>query len=520
MRLWWLAPFVCAACGTGEAARVIPSADEIRVAITSDILGTDPGVRRDGWTDSVLHHVVESLVAHRDDGTVGLQLADSIRVSEDRTTYTFTIRDGATFHNGQPVTSAEVKWSWTRMLDPATGFRCRAWYGPNGSTPIVRIGAPDTRTVVFQLAAPSAVFLANMANVQCITAVLHPDSVAADGSWIEPIGTGPYRLREWKRGEYVLLERHHAYQPRNDPADGYAGARVAQAERIRWMVVPEPAVAKTALLAGDVDLVENLTNNDTAELAQSAVVQLHSRETFSWRVVLVNKRDPLLADARIRRALAHAIDAASLARVFAGDEGGPNPSAIPRLSVFHSPPHAQGLAFDPGRARQLAREAGYRGERIDLQSNRTYQEEFDTAIYVQAMLRRAGFNVELQVLDWATQLDRYYTGGYQLQIFGFSPRMDPTLSYDLITDHAAGVIFPHAMVRADSSSLLEASSRIDDDEMRRDIFEQLHELTLDDVPVISLYNPIKVDATSRRVEGYQATSLAKPRLWGVRIRGQ
>ena len=98
------------------------------VAIRSDILGTQPGVRRDAITDNVLHHIMESLVSYGEDIAVQPMLAESWTVSEDGTEWTFTLRDGVSFHNGEPMTAEDVVWSWNRWLDPATEFACLDWY--------------------------------------------------------------------------------------------------------------------------------------------------------------------------------------------------------------------------------------------------------------------------------------------------------------------------------------------------------------------------------------------------------
>jgi peptide/nickel transport system substrate-binding protein len=506
-------------CGAGASAASRPPPGEIRVAIPSDILGTDPGVKRDSTTDSVLHHVVESLVAYREDGSVAPLLAQSVRISADGATYSFALREGVSFHNGRPLTAADVKWSWQRMLEPSTGFRCRGWYDGSGGTRIASIETPDERSVVFRLEEPSGVFLANMASVQCVTAILHRDSTGPDGSWSRPIGTGPYSLAEWRRGEYVRLERFAGYRPREEPRDGYAGGREAHARSIRWLVVPDPAVAKTALLAGSLDLVEALSPIDVAELESSPGVALHMGETFSWKVLLVNKQEPLLHDVRLRRALVHALDLDALARELSEGAGRANPSAVPRRSRYHTVAHDAGHAYDPALSRRLAAEAGYRGQTIKLQTNRRFPDEFGGAVYVQALLRRAGFEVELEVLDWATQLDNYYKGRYQLQYFGFTPRTDPTLNYGLVVSTGAAPELAHFVRTPEAARLLAKSAVVSEAARRQALFDRLHRIALEDVPVIGLFNPVKVDATSRRIEGYEASSLAKPRLWGVRIRG-
>ena len=100
----------------------------IRVVLNADILSTNPGVRRDSNTDVVLNHIFESLVAYKQDISTGPLVAESFEISEDKKTYTFQIREGLTFHNGEAVTAQDVKWSWDRYLDPETNWKCRRWF--------------------------------------------------------------------------------------------------------------------------------------------------------------------------------------------------------------------------------------------------------------------------------------------------------------------------------------------------------------------------------------------------------
>ena len=414
----------------------IAGEEPIRVVINADIRGTNPGVTRDGNTDAVLHHVVESLVAYREDLSVAPLVAESFEASPDHRTFRFVLRDGLFFHNGAPVTSKEVKWSWLRMLNEDTGFRCSSWY--DGSDPvgfgakIIAIDTPDPRTVIFRLDRSNSAFLDQMASLQCITAILHPDSVAADGSWLEPVGTGPYRIARWQRGEYIELARFPRYRPRAEPADGYAGGRVALAPRVRFMIVPEASVALSALQAGDIDILPRVP----AYLAVHSkglegAVQMPSKQLL-WNAMLIQTRDPLFDDPRMRRALAQAIDVAQVAAITTYSAAKANPSAIPRISPFHSSAQDQWWPYDPAAARALLAAAGYDGQPVRIQTNRKFPFMFDNAVAVQAMLAAAGINARLEVLDWATQLSNYLEGDFQLSVFTYSARAHPVLSYAAI----------------------------------------------------------------------------------------
>jgi peptide/nickel transport system substrate-binding protein len=505
-----------ALAGDGEPVR----GGEIRVALTADIISTNPGVLRDGNTDAVLYHVVESLVGFRDDLTVAPLLAESIETSEDGRLYRFRLRDGVIFQNGAPLTAREVKWSWDRILTPATGFRCREYYDGTGPTglKIDAIEVEDARTVVFHLNKPSALFLTRMADVQCQTAILHPDSVAADGSWIAPIGTGPYRIAEWRRGELIRLERFDAYQPRSDAPDGLTGAKIAYADRVTFVVTPDRIAAKAAVYTGAVDLVFAVPPSARRELeervARRGDIRIHRYDTLDWTTLLLQTDDKLLQDPRLRRAIAMAVSQPLVAEVSTFGLAHANPSAVPSASKFHTGKQDSWVPYDAAAARALAAEAGYRGQKLTIQANRKYAYMFDNAVAIQAMLVAAGFNAEIEVYDWATQLQNFYAGKYQLSSFGYSGRSHPALLY--------GNIIGSKKERAtrqwddkEAEALLEQIEFCKDDAEMQRLLDALHARMQTIVPIIGLYNDHNLDVTRATLHGYKPWAFGRPRLWGV-----
>jgi len=140
--------------GQGAQAETV-----LRARLASDILSTEPGGRRDENTDAVLMHVVEGLVASREDGTVGPLLAKGWTISKDGKTYTFALRSGVRFHNGQPLSADDVVWSLKRYLDPKTHWRCSAEFGEHGIARVLSVTAPDPMTVVMTLDRPAPLLL-------------------------------------------------------------------------------------------------------------------------------------------------------------------------------------------------------------------------------------------------------------------------------------------------------------------------------------------------------------------------
>lgn len=510
-----LAAALLAVALPGGAAKDPPGT--LRVAINSDMRSTQFGVNRDGNTDTILHHVVEGLVAYREDMTVGPLLAQKWDVSEDGRTYTFRLRD-ALFHNGHPVTAADVKWSWERMLRPETRFLCRAWFDGSGDTGIKveRIEAPDAKTVVFTLRERNPLFLTRMAHMVCLTGIIHRDSVDAAGNWKAPIGTGPYTIKEWRRSQYVDLARFDGYKPATGERDGYAGNRAAHVERVRFLVIGDGSAAKTALLAGDVDVLLGVDLDAVDELSRKPGLKVMKNVTPGWQVLLLQNIDPALKDKRRRQAVARAIDRKQVAISATHSLGKPNPSAVGETLPYFGKEFREALPFSIEAAKKLLQESGYRGEAIKVQTNTQHPFDIKSAIMVQGMLRQAGINAELEMLDWATQFKNYSEGRYQMMVMGFSARPDPTMMMDVFMgdkDKRRNAVFddPRAI------ELLKASGAEARPEARRKLFVDIHRRMIDDSSVIGLFNYVEVDAVRDRVKGYAPWALGKPRFWGVTV---
>lgn len=506
-----------AVAGCSRAGSTAPPPDEIRIAIPSDIRGTNPGVDRDAITDTVLAHVVEGLVAYDESFHVAPMLADTFGVSADGTRYTFHLRPDVKFQNGAPLTSREVKWSWERLLDPKTRFLCRDWYDGTRGLKISAIDTPDPLTVVFHLATTNYLLLEQMANFQCLGAVLHPDSVNASGEWVKPIGTGPYEIAKWRHGQYVLLKRFDGYRSRQEPRSGYAGAKRALAKFVRWDVIPDAAAARAALYSGQIDIVTGLQPSDLGELAAESSIRVLQSPSIEWLALLLNTEDPILKNKLVREAIAHAIDYRALAKGATFGMAHANPSVVSTASPYHDRADEQGYTYDPEAARRLLRQAGYRGETILLQANKRYPAMFDNAIIVQSMLRNVGLNVRLEVLEWATQLANVPARRFQLMSFGFSGRPYPLFAFQSML----GMKLENPWMQwqnREALQLADRASMLPDPADRTKLFDAMHRLMLADVPMINLYGTTVIDAVSNRIAGYDAWSAAKPRLWGVSIR--
>ncbi len=510
----WIGTAALAACVVMASAfaETPQRGGRLTISLNADIRSLEPGINRDGNTDVIAHQIYEGLVGYRADLTVGPALAESWTVSDDGLVWTFRLRDNVVFHNGAKLTSAEVKAGWDRLWDnPA--WTCKRSFNQPGGLRVVSMEAPDPRTIVYKLEARNALLLAMLANVQCGVIVAHPDSFDADGKFRTPIGTGPWKLNEWRRGEFVAMDRLAEYGLSAAPGSGYSGARNVYFDQVIYRVIPDPSAAEAALKTGAVDVVPDVDEERAAPLRAEGL-SVNSSKGLGWNTLLIQTNDPVLKDVRIRRAIAHAIDLEQITEVRTDGQAQPSPSPVsPAMSFFNDSFRAW-PAHDPAKARALLREAGYRNQVLKIQTNRRYTGMYDNAVAIQAMLTAVGIRAELEVLDWATQLSNYQQGNFQLQSFSFSARLDTGLAFNsLIADKSKN---PWAQWdNPEAIRLLAESTTETDIAKRAAIFLRLHEMMAEEVPTIGLYFGMMTVATRPDIRGIAAWAAGRPLTWGA-----
>jgi peptide/nickel transport system substrate-binding protein len=503
--LAWLAGTTAAA---GSVAAALP---EIRVADAIDTPTSMPGHRsRNTATDAIMLHVVESLVALRDDLSVAPMLADSWTISPDGKTYQFKLRSGVTFHNGAPFTSADVVWSLNRILDPASESYCRNQYDGSKGAKVVGVTATAPNAVTVVLDQPNALFLQQMANVQCPLAILHRSSVDARGKWIKPVGTGPFMFGEWRKGQFLQLPAYPGYVPRTEAPSGTAGAKKALAN-LRYVVIPDAAAQKAAFMSGQVDLIVADGENPPPKGPGWNIVVEQDQDL---NVLLMQSRDPLLAKPEFRRAVALSLDLAGLAKALTNGNTTYNPSLVPAGTTNYSPVHAAGYGKNAAEAAKLLAAAGYRGEPVKIQTNKRYPEMYRLAVVTQNMLSRAGIKAEVEVIEWATQVTNFREGKFQMMAFSYSARLDPAIMYgDVLGDKAKTAMSQWS--NPEAIKILAGIKGVSDPARRKSAFEDLHRRMLADVPLLEVYNSTTLLGVSKRLTGFKPWPLRRPRFFNV-----
>ncbi|MCR5858070.1 ABC transporter substrate-binding protein [Mesorhizobium sp. J428] len=504
---------------TTSLAQAQEKGGTLNITLTADIRSLDAS-KTDNNTDSVLYHLFDPLVAFKNDLTIGPAAADSWEISEDGKTYTFKLKEGATYSNGDKVVAADFKWLWERrMTGEGSTWLCIPSFDGARGVKVVSVEAPSDESLVFKLEAPSNQFLVRLADPVCNAWFASPKNVDASGNWIEnsAIGSGPFKLKEWRKEQYISLERFDGYVPAKGPRDGHSGDRTAYVDEARFMIIPDKTAAETALYAGQVDVVSTVSPRRIEEM-KSKGADVLSSPGLSLTAMLIQTNDPLLSDVRMRKAIAHAIDFRQFAESQTVGMAEFNPSGVPQSSAYFDEAFISSWPeYDLEKSKALLAEVGYKGEPIKMQTNQRYQGIDDNSVVIQAMLSMAGINIQLDVVDWAAQLDNFFSGSFQMQSFGYSGRPDPIVLYGMFTGDKSKF---SSYQWGDAKALelyFKASDTADFDERKKYLIE-LQNLMAEQVPILGMYYFPVIEAVSKRIEGYQSWPLDRPRAWGVSIK--
>ncbi len=263
-------------------------------------------------------------------------------------TITYKLRPGVLWHDGRPFTSADVEFTWRAVKNPAFIAESK-----DGAEEIVVIETPDPLTVICRYARVSPTFATTLFTFGILPRHLLEGVDLNTASYNErPIGTGPFRVTAFKRGQYVLTERFPGYWRRDA-----RGRRLPYLDRLIFKIIPNSNTLMTQIRSGELDLVTQTPYDQAKQMRGMAGVELLRSPLLSWQHLDFNMRNPQLADRRVRLAVAQAIDREPLVRAQGGFPIAIHSPVVPVFDFFD--PAARAPAFDPAAARRLLDEAGF-----------------------------------------------------------------------------------------------------------------------------------------------------------------
>ena len=367
-----------------EATAEPTAGGEITIVLAEDPATLDPQVSEDGNGRAINENVYETLVGRGGDEMDIVPVLATEYSQVDDTTWQFKLREGVTFHNGEPFNADAVVFSVKRIIDPATASDLIS----NFNT-IVDAVAVDETTVNIITSGPDPILPARMTFLM----IVEPSHVQADVEAFSttPIGTGPYKFVNWDRGVEVVIEANPDY---------WGGAPTIQT--VHWRPILEESTRLAALQANEVDLVFGLL----PEQIDSAPVSAH-RPGLEFPIILLhNGEGSVLEDVRLRQAINYAVDKQGIADAIYGGFAIPANGQVLTPGHFGYNPNVEAYPYDPDMARQLIEESGYDGAEIRLESEvGRWLKDKELVEVVAGQLTEVGLNVRINISEFSNYLD-------------------------------------------------------------------------------------------------------------------
>lgn len=368
----------------------------------------------------VMGHVFEGLFGLGSDLNAVPELVDSFAASADGTAWTFKLRSGVRFHNGDTLDSGDVMASLERWRT----------VGPKGSglESLTAIETPDPLTVVLRFDGPMGRFLLLLLGSDENKAVIMPREIAeastTPGKLTEVVGTGPYRFVEYQEDQYARLARFADYTPRADDPNYQAGRKDAHVDEIIFWIVPEASTRVAGLEAGEYDIIAEVPDSEAARLAKIDGVEPVKNGPGVLLYMMFNHQTGPTSDINIRRAIQAMVDPAEIASVVVSDPSFSltNPSIYAPESAYNT--DAGSDLYKPGdveAAKAHLAAAGYAGEPVSIQVIATNNIQNRIAVALVEQAKRIGLNLAINSYDLSTwvakrrdpgSLNIYTSGGY------------------------------------------------------------------------------------------------------------
>lgn len=444
--------------------------------MTQDLASLDPHVDTDAGTRDVVFNLYEGLVKPTSDGGFISAVASDYTISDDAKTYTFTLRDGITFHDGTPVTIEDVKYSIDRYAEiqgESSAF----------SSLVDSVEVQDDKTLVVNLKESYSEFLPMM------TIAIIPQSNEDPAG--NPIGTGPFKYVSYTPGQNLELEKY----------DGYWQEGVPSLDSVEFKFIADVDTAFVELQAGTIDILKYLTSaqaetlGDDYNIVQGSMNLVHA--------MYLNSAYEPLSKTEVRQALCYAVDRDAINNfIFGGKSHLIGSHMILAMSKYYEPEAETVYSYDPEKAKELLADAGYAdGFDLEITVPSSYSQHVDSAQIIADELSQVGINVTLNQVEWSTWLQDVYKGGnFQATVIGFDGTLAPSdWLKKYVTDDAKN--FMHYSNTEYDDVFNTAYTTVDDD-VKVENYKKAQMILAEDAAAVYIEDPANLVAVSKKFGGY------------------
>ena len=496
---------------TGGSLRVVYAEEPVNLhpQITS---GTE------GWY--VQKQIYDGMVNIDSDGTIIPGLATGLPEQTDDLTFVFQLREGVTFHNGKPFTADDVLWTFDRLLGKFPELVSSQ--GARFAGQIERVEKIDDYTVQIMLKQPWPDFLPIMASDKYMSIMQKDAELENPVEYGETVvvGTGPFKFKEWVRGDHLTLVRNEEYW--GDPA---------YVDEVVYKAIPEESTRMNALKAGEIDILLDPSLKDVEDYERDDQFKVLSTDGGNMKIFVFNTSIPPFNEKKVRQAVAYAIDRQEIVDAIYYGYASVGEDLLPPWNPAHDAGRTY-YPYDPEKARQLLAEAGYGdGTTLEFELLTTDATEFmDLGTLIQAQLEQVGVKASITPLDKSAFLERtlpqqgqanpnFQADVYRL-IYGYA-----TSDYTYRTYHPqsslnlTGYNQPGGAQNPEVPPLLEDAAEATDLEQQKALYGRLSDLINDDMPLLRLAFQKNVIISRSTVQDLGITVLSVMPLRGVWLEG-
>lgn len=438
-------------------------------------------------------------------------LAQAWDISPDGLTYTFKLRPNVKWHDGQPFTSADVSYTILEVLKKVH---------PRGRSAFAKVTAvetPDPLTAVIKLSQPAPPMLTALASSYespMVPKHLFAGTDPSANPYIsKPVGTGPFVFKEWKKGDYILLEKNADYWQAGKPS----------LQRIVFRIISDASARAASFETGEGHIggLSPIPLTDMPRIAKNPALSIETRGyayMSPYMLMEVNLRKPPLNDVRVRQAIAHAIDRARMTQVVWLGYGQPAVSPIPsQVTTFHSTDLPK-YEFNIDKAKKLLDDAGLKPGANGMRFKITHDfipfgsEYQRTGEFIKQQLNRVGIDVELRSQDLPSFLRRAYTEyDFDTTSLYYGAFADPTQGVQRLYWSKAiqkGVVFTNntGYNSPEMDRLLEGAQGENDPVKRKALYLDMQRLAMTDLPVIPLMETRFLTISSSKLKNHTVSA--------------
>ena len=456
----------------------------------TDITVLDPMMVTDTPSNCPNLLVYDGLVRYDKDMRIVPVLATSWTISQDKKTWTFSLRPNVKFSNGDAFNAKSVQFTFERMMDSATAAPSRSQY-----IAVERVEAPDDHTVRFVTKYPFPDLLRNLAQPNLLAYnPAHTRRYSIKEYARNPMGTGPFMLKEWVSGDRVVFV----------PNPHYWGPP-PKVSSITYKPVPEGAARAAMLRTGEADIAVKIPPEEIAGLEGDPsvnVLKLDSMYQISFELYNT-KANPPLNNKVVRQALNHAVDKAAIVKTILMGLGAPMVSPFGPGINFRAT--FEPYRYDPAKAKKMLADAGYpNGFKLNLSTpNGRYLKDREVAEAVQGYLRAVGVQAEVRVWEWSPYLTFIQKDESReaFMVGRATPSADFTATR-LFSKGAIGLYNVSGFWREQVEELLVKARSSFDEKERADSYREIQAIVWDEAPWIFLHNQKAVVGVRKNIDGY------------------